>query len=307
MHSVRERNTWARNDLMRNKFKECRPWNTFLAPSLITCVKKRLSGTHVSDLMYLSTVLANAQSMKRCGEYLWILVCGSLCTSTKMEVNPNVLFESWMLNRSKKFSPLCAIGSRVFKKVNCLVYRTTWIGTWSPQKPCSLLDHGIHWQLQAKVCVSSRILFYVLEESSNGTGHFSAWWKTLTKIRFEHCLNRWGQVKFLRLLQCHSGEVRVVPKLQNHVQIPHGWTDLFITDQLAIVVPLSTQIYSLEEKVTTREDTHASLQRLQRQSTLWKRKTSNGSIQDELEKAPRRSLLVRSDTCARWRNGTFAD
>ena len=46
------------------------------------------------------------------------------------------------------------------------------------------------------------------------------------KIRFEDCFAKSHQVQYTRSVQGHSGGTRIGPKLQNNVQILHGWTTI---------------------------------------------------------------------------------
>ena len=80
---------------------------------------------------------------------------GPPCTSTRMGINSNVFFETWMLTRSRLCSPQCTIRSTVFRRRIVLSARPTGRdrSLWTS---CTLLDHGNN---NTPKCLSSQILF----------------------------------------------------------------------------------------------------------------------------------------------------
>ena len=81
------------------------------------------------------------------------------------------------------------------------------------------------------------------------------------QVRFEYCVDHGGRIKYLRALQGHSGGVRVDPTLQNHVQIPYGWTDhIYHVGSTKARRSIVDAGFLAGGTVTTREDAHASLQ-----------------------------------------------
>ena len=83
--------------------------------------------------------------------------------------------------------------------------RSRW--SFSLKQTCGLLEQVVNWTWKSGIdCLMNR---------------------TDTN-RFEFSLHFWEEIKYLRVLQGHSGGTRVDPKLQNHELVPDGWTDLFL-------------------------------------------------------------------------------
>ena len=126
-----------------------------------------------------------------------------------------------------------------------------------------------------------------------------------SKVRFGYCLNQRGQIKYLRALQGHSGRVRLDPTLQNNVKIPYGWTDYInlggSTWDYRSTVDAGLLAGGNGDNLgrhTCFLHSSQHFMRVRRRSLIWKWTPSKGSIQNEMEKELRRSLLVRSENCA---------
>ena len=129
--------------------------------------------------------------------------------------------------------------------------------------------------------------------------------KRSKQVQFDFSVHPRGKIQFLRALRGHSGGVRVgVQHCRTTCRFhTDGWFFYIPSDQFGIIGPLSTRVYLVEEKETGTTDmllySSRPISRVWRRSIIGQWKTSKVSIQNEMEKGPRCSLLVRYDHCTR--------